>query len=126
MTSRFLQIPRRHRKIAEDCLKITEAYWIYKDDLNGFKEVVLQKRNHSNKIYSLHERDVYCISKGKDYKKHESGSKVSIAMTKTSGIIVSVLNFETNCYVAQTLPEVLTDMETSRGVRAGSAIIDHG
>ena len=36
------------------------------------------------------------ISKGKEHKKNEFGSKVAIAMTKNSGIIVAAVNFEKN------------------------------
>jgi hypothetical protein len=48
------------------------------NDFNGNK----------NKIYSLHEPDVYVISKGKDHKQYEYGNKVSIVSTKDTNIIV--------------------------------------
>ncbi len=45
------------------------------DELVLFKKVLAQKRNDTNKIYSLHEAHVQCISKGKEHKKYEFGSK---------------------------------------------------
>jgi hypothetical protein len=44
-----------------------------------------------NKIYSLHEPDVYVIAKGKDHKQYEYGNKVSIVSTKDTNIIVNTL-----------------------------------
>ena len=39
-----------------------------------FKKVLAQKKSDSNKIYSLHEPHVQCMSKGKQHKKYEFGS----------------------------------------------------
>src|SRR5664279_2242591 len=41
--------------------------------LTLFKQVLAQKKTDSNKIYSLHEPHVQCISKGKEHKKYEFG-----------------------------------------------------
>lgn len=49
-----------------------------------------------NKIYSLHEPQVYCLSKGKEHKKYEFGSKASVVMTKTHGVIVGAVAHEEN------------------------------
>ncbi|VVM23489.1 ISPg7, transposase [uncultured Gammaproteobacteria bacterium] len=43
-----------------------------------FISVVLLQPKDKNKIYSLHEPDVYVIAKGKDHKQYEYGNKVSI------------------------------------------------
>lgn len=45
-----------------------------------------------HKIYSLHEPDVLCISKGKEHKKYEFGNKVSLVRT-WSGLIIGALSF---------------------------------
>jgi len=47
----------------------------YTLDLDLFKKVLAQKKQGSNKIYSLHEPEVQCISKGKEHKKYEFGLK---------------------------------------------------
>ena len=54
---------------------------IYLADIELFKQVLKQKRTSKNKIYSLHEPDTQCISKGKEHKKYEFGNKASIVHT---------------------------------------------
>ena len=53
--------------------------------------VLTQKRDDKNKVYSIHEPDVLCISKGKDHKQYEFGNKSSFAYTKNSCIIVGAM-----------------------------------
>lgn len=98
----------------------------YSDMFDIFNKVLLQKRGDKNKIYSLHEKDVYCMSKGKDHKKYEYGSKVSIVVTKKSGIIVGAMNFKENKYDGHTLPEVIQQCSELVGVRPKVAICDRG
>ena len=43
------------------------------EDLALYRRVLAQRRKDSDKVYSLHEPDVKCISKGKDHKKYEFG-----------------------------------------------------
>ena len=57
-----------------------------------FEIVLSQRRNSRNKIYSIHEPEVQCISKGKEYKKYEFGNKVSIIRSVT-GIILGAMSF---------------------------------
>jgi transposase, IS5 family len=64
---------------------------LYEDTLEIFKKVLLQKKSYSNKIYSLHEPHAQCMTKGKEHKKYEFGSKVSIITTKTTGGIIGAL-----------------------------------
>jgi len=84
---------------------------LYARDLMLFKKVLGQKKEDKNKIYSLHEPHVQCISKGKEHKKYEFGSKVSILTTKTSGVIVGALNMEKNVYDGHTLQPALQQYE---------------
>jgi IS5 family transposase len=98
----------------------------YQEKLAVFQQVLDQKRLDKDKIYSLHEPHVYCMSKGKAHKKYEYGSKVSIAMTASSGIIVSAMNLEKNQYDGKTLPGVLHDIEEVTGRRPKVAIVDQG
>ncbi len=67
---------------------------LYQGSLTLFKKVLAQKKADSNKIYSLHEPHVQCISKGKEHKKYEFGSKVSIITTKNTGVIIGAINIE--------------------------------
>jgi hypothetical protein len=45
--------------------------WGDSEEISIFKQILEQKQNSTNKIYSIHEPQVYCISKGKDQKKYE-------------------------------------------------------
>ena len=98
----------------------------YEGKLAIFEKVLSQQRDSKNKIYSIHEPHVYCVAKGKDHKKYEFGSKVSIARTKRSGIIVGALNIETNQYDGHTLPVALQQIEELRGSQPRVAITDQG
>lgn len=72
-----------------------------------YRRVLGQKRQDSEKIYSLHEAHVYCIAKGKEHKKYEFGTKASLAIIKTHGVIVAAVAHQTNQDDGHTLPEVL-------------------
>lgn len=109
-----------HRKLPEEILNK------HIEKLDIFQRVLDQKQSDKNKIYSLHEPGVYCMSKGKAHKKYEYGSKVSIAITKTSGIIVSAMNFEKNVFDGKTLPDVLEDIKSVTGRVPKVAIVDQG
>ena len=98
----------------------------YAQDIEIYKRILSQERNSKNKIYSIHEPQVYCISKGKDHKKYEFGSKSSIVMTKNSGIVVGAVSFSKNIYDGHTLPEALKQNEELVGRRAKVAICDRG
>ncbi len=49
-------------------------------ELHLAKRLLKQQRSDSNKLYSLHEPHVACISKGKAHKKYEFGNKVSFLL----------------------------------------------
>jgi len=63
----------------------------YEHELQLFHRVLTQQRKDTNKVYSLHEPDVRCITKGKEAKKYEFGNKASLVKTMKSGIIVGAL-----------------------------------
>ena len=65
-------------------------------------------------MYSLHEPEVECISKGKEHKKYEFGNKSAIAKTY-SGLIVSTLAFQGNPYDGHTLPAHLEQVRRLTG-----------
>ncbi len=96
------------------------------DDLLLFKKVLQQKRSDSNKIYSLHEPHVQCISKGKEHKKYEFGSKVSIITTKKSGVIIGALNIEKNDYDAHTVDPAFEQQQRLTGIVLKRAFMDRG
>jgi IS5 family transposase len=98
----------------------------YKNTIALFERVLKQKKADINKIYSLHEPNVYCISKGKAHKKYEYGSKVSLLVTKETGIIVGALSFDTNVYDGHTLPQALEQYKELLGRTPKELIADRG
>lgn len=95
-------------------------------DLQLFSRVLMQKKTDSNKIYSLHEPDVHCYSKGKEHKKYEFGSKVSILITQKTGVIVGALNFDQTIHDSKTLPAVLDQYQQLTGKQAKNVYVDRG
>ena len=91
-----------------------------------YRRVLNQKPHDKEKVYSLHEPQVYCMAKGKEHKKYEFGSKASVAVTKASGVIVAAMAHETNLYDGDTLPEVLEQAEMITDQRPLKAIVDRG
>ena len=108
------------RKLPADTLKK------YFSSLTIFKKVLSQKRNDTQKIYSLHEPNVQCISKGKEHKKYEFGSKVSITTTKKSGVIIGALNIPKNDYDAHTLEPALKQQQRLTGYILKNNFVDRG
>lgn len=98
----------------------------YDHELQLFYRVLTQQRKDTNKVYSLHEPDVRCITKGKEAKKYEFGNKVSLVKTMKSGIIVGALSFKENLYDADTLDPQLQQVERLTGKLPETAITDRG
>jgi IS5 family transposase len=66
------------------------------------------------------------VAKGKEHKKYEFGTKASVVLTKTGGIIVGAVAHEQNIYDGHTLPEVLQQTEALTGSIPAVAIVDRG
>lgn len=96
----------------------------YQVDLDLYKQVLAQKRNTKKKIYSLHEPETCCISKGKEHKKYEFGNKASFVKTDT-GVIVGALGFR-NEYDGHTLTPVLEQVSRLVGKSPKRAKVDRG
>lgn len=91
-----------------------------------YRRVLAQRPPDKDKIYSLHEPQVYCVAKGKEHKKYEFGSKASVVMTKTHAIIVGVVAHEQNLYDGDALAPALQEAETITGQAPTRAIVDRG
>lgn len=98
----------------------------YAKELELYKKVLSQERNGKDKIYSLHEPEVYCMSKGKAHKKYEYGCKASAVLTQDAGIIVGAMTFKANVYDGHTLPEVLGQVGRLTGNVPKTATVDRG
>jgi len=93
-------------------------------NLELYKKVLLQEKGSKNKIYSLHEPEVCCISKGKEHKKYEFGNKASFVKTDT-GVIVGAMGFR-NEYDGHTLEPVLEQVERLTNKIPKKAKVDRG
>jgi transposase, IS5 family len=99
---------------------------LHQDSLELFKKVLLQKKTDSHKIYSLHEPHTQCMSKGKEHKKYEFGSKVSIITTKTTGVIIGALNIEKNVHDSKTLHPAIEQQQRLTGIILKNNFVDRG
>ena len=98
----------------------------YKEELDVLYRVLTQQRDDKNKVYSIHEPEVLCISKGKEHKQYEFGNKSSFAYTRGSGIIVGAMAIEGNAYDGHTLKPQLEQVKELTGGRIKKAIVDKG
>ncbi|WP_329904827.1 IS5 family transposase [Porphyromonas pogonae] len=89
-----------------------------------FERILSQRRNSTQKIYSLHEPDVQCISKGKEHKKYEFGNKVSIIRSMT-GVILGASSFR-NEYDGHTIEQSLDQVKRLTGERIKKLAGDRG
>lgn len=108
------------RKLSELSLEKNEEL------LKIFERILNQGKDSKNKIYSVNEPESYCISKGKDHKKYEFGTKVSLAVTNDTGIIVGAINIKENEYDGKTITEALDQVEKMTGVIPKTAGTDQG
>ena len=98
----------------------------YARQLENCRKIIDQKKNDTNKIYSLHEPDTACIAKGKAHKKFEFGSKVSFAVIPKANIIVGVKNFNGNPHDSTTLESTIQHAQSVTGLKFKHAIVDRG
>ena len=103
-----------------------EQLHCYSKPLSLYLRMLLQKRGDKNKLYSLHESHVYCMSKGKAHKRFEFGTKASVTTTRDSGIIIGALAFENNIYDGHTVPDVLAQVKRLLGRVPEIGIGDRG
>ena len=90
------------------------------------EKLLKQARESKDKIYSIHEPDVDCISKGKDHKKYEFGCKASFVITHKEGLALSAQAFHKNPYDGHTLKDVLEDAEKRSNHKIDQVYVDKG
>lgn len=139
---RFAKKPKNYKKLNRAQVKLHRiALKIYHDlvgQLNPIPKqaymetfkvlyrVLSQKRDDTNKIYSIHEPEVLCIAKGKEHKPYEFGNKSSFAYTRKSGIIVGAMAIDGNAYDGHTLKPQLMQVRQLTGGKIKKAIVDRG
>jgi IS5 family transposase len=83
--------------------------------LKTAQRILTQQRQDKQKVYSVHEPLVECISKGKAHKRYEFGCKVSVAATSRGGWFVGAKAIHGNPYDGHTLTEALSQVERIAG-----------
>jgi len=123
-----LKAVRRLRTIAKAMVndisrKMSDAQMsFYRKDIDLYLRVIRQERGDKDKVYSLHEPEVECISKGKEHKKYDKS-----AIVKTgSGLIVGALAFHGNPYDGHTLLAHLEQVRRLTGHTPKEALTDRG
>jgi IS5 family transposase len=85
-----------------------------------------QQPTDKQKLYSLHEPEVVCISKGKARQRYEFGQKVSLATSNRGNWIVSATLGEKNPYDGHTLAATLKSVEANTGLAVSDVYVDKG
>jgi IS5 family transposase len=96
------------------------------DRFELYEKVLAQQPKDKNKIYSLHESDIYCIGKGKDHKPYEYGRKASVVATLESQVIVGVASHDEHVHDSKTLDAALDSANENRETPITSAVVDRG
>ena len=96
----------------------------YENMFELYYKVLSQNRKSKNKVYSLHEPDVVCISKGKEHKQYEFGNKVSI-LRSWSGLILGACSFR-NEYDGHTIEKTLEQTQRMTGRKVDKLAGDRG
>lgn len=96
------------------------------DVLEKAERILNQQPHHSKKLYSWHEPEVQCISKGKARQRYEFGQKVALATTNRSNWIVAAKLLENNPYDGHTLTETLAATESITGASVSDVYVDKG
>lgn len=89
-----------------------------------YYRILSQNRKSKNKVYSLHEPDVVCLSKGKEHKQYEFGNKVSI-LRSWSGLILGACSFR-NEYDGHTIEKTLEQTQRMTGKQVDKLAGDRG
>ena len=114
IAGRLVREPERNLVGRKGYEKMFELYY----------RVLSQNRKSKNKVYSLHEPDVVCVSKGKEHKQYEFGNKVSI-LRSWSGLILGACSFR-NEYDGHTIEKTLEQTQRMTGKQVDKLAGDRG
>lgn len=76
-----------------------------------YHNVLKQKRQDKNKIFSIHKPFIACIAKGKAHKQCEFGNKVGIMVNPKNMVILAVQSYEANPHESNTIEPLLDQMK---------------
>jgi IS5 family transposase len=114
------------RLIRDVTRKVGTADQSLAEVLERAERVRRQQPQDSPKLYSWHEPEVQCISKGKAHQRYEFGQKVALATTNRSNWIVAARLLKGNPYDGHTLTTTLAAAERITGVGITDAYVDKG
>ena len=89
-------------------------------------DIFQQKRNDTNKVYSVHAPEVECIAKGKVHKKYEFGCKVAMVSSSKDNWILAIDAVHGNPYDGHTLKDSLKHVKENTGWQPLHAYCDRG
>jgi len=79
-----------------------------------------------DKLYSICEPSVKCISKGKAHKRYEFGQKISIATTNKNNWVFSVDYLTNNPFDGHSLVDVIQSIEETAQTKVKEVFVDLG
>lgn len=116
-------VGRLIRDIRRKATKIDEGLATLLDRADRIRR---QQPKDAKKLYSLHEPEVQCISKGKARQRYEFGQKIAVATTNRSNWFVASHLMQGNPYDGHTLSATLATVEKVTGVAVTDAYVDKG
>jgi len=114
------------KKILDIAKAATETEIIETKLIEIGNRLLLQIKDTKNKIYSVHESQAYCVSKGKKKRKYEFGSKLSVVVSLKSGLVLSSEVLVENQYDGDSLDESIEETEKNTGFVIKSIYADKG
>jgi len=89
-------------------------------------DIFKQKRNDTNKVYSVHAPEVECIAKGKVHQKYEFDCKVAMVSSSKDNWILAIDAVHGNPYDGHTLKDSLRQVKEITGWQPLHAYCDQG
>ena len=111
------------RDILRKCLKPERRF---AKVLQIAQDIFNQRRNDTNKVYSVHAPEVECIAKGKVHKKYEFGCKVSMVSSSKDNWILAIDALHGNPFDGHTLKDSLKQVKQLTGFQPLHAYCDRG
>ena len=120
LLSRVLRDIRRKLQKKEELKNLFQPLLIKADKL------LYSDPKGSQKIYSIHEAQVQCISKGKARVRYEFGCKISLVITHKQALALSCQALSGHPYDGHTLKDAIIDAEQRSGYKIKRAVVDKG
>ena len=94
----------------------------YREELEIMQQVLTQRKNDKDKIYSLHRPETSCIAKGKSHKPYEFGHKIGLMIHPKSLVITAIKAFKGNPHDSRTIAPLLEQMKLN-GIRLPQEVV---